>query len=61
MIQAEREKVEAMTDMRYQSKITEMQSEVDKIKLGHMVEIEKIKSEYENSLKDLRLMHEQEK
>ena len=26
-----------------------------------MVEVERIKSDYENSIKDLRLMHEQEK
>ena len=34
---------------------------MDKIRLAHMIEVEKIKSDYENSLKDLKLLHEQEK
>lgn len=50
-----------MAEMRYQSKVTEMQSEMDKVRLAHMIDVEKIKSEYENSLKDLKLLHEQEK
>ena len=47
--------------MRYQNKVTELQSDMDKVRLGHMIETEKIKSDYENSLKDLKLLHEQEK
>jgi hypothetical protein len=35
-----------------------MQSEMDKMRLSQMIEVEKIKSEYENSLKDLKLLHE---
>ena len=58
---SEKDQAETMAEMRFQNKITEMQSEMDKIRLSHMIEVEKIKSEYENSLKDLKLFHEQEK
>lgn len=61
MAQTEKEQAETMAEMRYQSKVTEMQSEMDKVRLAHMIDVEKIKSEYENSLKDLKLLHEQEK
>jgi hypothetical protein len=60
-VQADREQAEAMIELKYSSKINEMQMEMEKNKLEHMVEVERIKSEYENSMKDLRLMHEQEK
>ena len=58
MSMSEKDQAETMAEMRYQSKITEMQSEMDKVRLAHMIEIEKIKGEYENSLKDLKLLHE---
>ena len=61
MSMSEREQAETMGDMRYQNKVTELQSDMDKVRLGHMIETEKIKSDYENSLKDLKLLHEQEK
>jgi hypothetical protein len=57
----EREQAEMIGEIRFQSKINELQGEVDKVQLAHMVEIEKIKAEYENSIKDMKLMHEQEK
>jgi hypothetical protein len=58
MMLSEKEQGETMAEMRYHSKMAEMQSEMDKLRLGHLVDIEKIKAEYENSLKDLKLMHE---
>lgn len=59
--QAEREQSEAMIDLKYNSKINEITMEMEKHKLEHMVEVEKIKGEYENTIKDIRIMHEQEK
>ena len=58
---SEKDQAETMAEMRYQNKVTELQSEMDKVRLAHMIETEKIKSDYENSLKDLKLLHEQEK
>ena len=60
-VQAEREQSEAMIDLKYTSKINELTMEMEKHRLEHMVEVERIKSEYENNIKDLRIMHEQEK
>lgn len=50
-----------MIDLKYTSKINELTMEMEKHKLEHMVEVERIKSDYENNIKDLRIMHEQEK
>jgi hypothetical protein len=50
-----------MIDLKYTSKINELMMEMEKHKLEHMVEVERIKSDYENNIKDLRIMHEQEK
>jgi hypothetical protein len=58
---AEREQAEKIGEIRFQSRINELQGEVEKVQLAHMVEIEKIKAEYENSIKDMKLRHEQEK
>lgn len=57
----DKEQAETKAEMRYSNKVNELQSEMDKLRLAHMIEVEKIKSEYENSLKDLKLLHEQEK
>jgi hypothetical protein len=59
--QGEREQSEAMIDLKYGSRINELTMEMEKQKLEHMVEVEKIKGEYENTIKDIRIMHEQEK
>jgi len=32
--------------------------QIEKQRLEHMVEVEKIKGEYENTIKDIRIMHE---
>ncbi len=50
-----------MIDLKYNSKINEMGMEMEKHRLEHMVEVERIKAEYENTIKDIRIMHEQEK
>lgn len=59
--QAEREQSEAIIDLKYTSKINEMTMELEKQRLEHMVDVERIKADYENTIKDLRIMHEQEK
>ena len=50
-----------MIDLKYNSKINEMGMEIEKHRLEHMVEVERIKAEDENTIKDIRIMHEQEK
>lgn len=47
-----------MIDLKYSSRINELTMEMEKHKLEHMVEVEKIKGEYENTIKDIRIMHE---
>lgn len=59
--QGEREQAEAIIDLKYNSKINELTMEMDKQRLEHMVELEKMKGEYETTMKDLRILHEQEK
>ena len=60
-VQAEREQSEAMIDLKFSSRLNETTMEMEKQRLEHMVEVEKIKGEYENTIKDIRIAHEQEK
>jgi hypothetical protein len=57
-VQGEREQAEKIAEMVMNARVNEMQMEIEKQRLAHMVEVEKIKAEYENNMKDLRLLHE---
>ena len=50
-----------MIDLKFSSRLNETTMEMEKQRLEHMVEVEKIKGEYENTIKDIRIAHEQEK
>ena len=57
-VQGEREQAEKIAEMVMNARVNEMQMEIEKQRLAHMVEVEKIKGEYENTIKDIRIMHE---
>ncbi len=57
----EREQAEAMAEMRYDNKVKEMGMEIEKARLAAMIEVERVKGEYEREIKEIKILHEQEK
>lgn len=54
----DKEQAEAMIELKCQTRISESQMELEKLKLGHMREVEKIKHSYENAIQEVRMLHE---
>lgn len=50
-----------MIELRCQNKISEVQMEMERMKLEHMREVERVKIECEMSVKEIKNLHEQEK
>jgi hypothetical protein len=54
----DKEQAEAMIELKCQTRISESQMELEKLKLGHMREVEKIKHSCENAIQEVRMLHE---
>lgn len=45
-------------ELKNQTKINQLSMEIEKLKLEHQREMEKIKSDYDGSLKEIKYFHE---
>ena len=61
MVINDKDQAGAMFELRTQNRMSETLMDMERAKLDHMREIEKIKTEYETTFKELRIIHEQEK
>ena len=58
MANGDREQTEKMIELRCQNRISELQTEMERLRLDHMREVEKVKAECEICLKEISSLHE---